>query len=170
MDDGYSTRARLRVSTTRRARLDTCERPDLSFVAGLRWPNGVVCPRCGVAEPSFLSTRRLWKCRDCKKQFSAKVGTIFEDSPIGLDRWLPAGWSSTARMASAPLLKRGIKGTYVSVEPFHLFRYLDEQALRFNARKMTDAGRFVAVLRTIVGRRLTYKSLIGDAAVATTPA
>ena len=53
------------------------------------------------------------------------------------------------------LLKRAIKGTYVSVEPFHLFRYLDEQALRFNSRTMNDAGRFLSVLHTIVGRRLT---------------
>jgi transposase-like protein len=69
------------------------------------------------------------------------------------------------------LLKRGIKGTYVSVEPFHLFRYLDEQAFRFNARMTDDGSRFLAVLRTIVGRRLTYKALIGqDDALATTPA
>src|SRR6202035_704018 len=64
----------------------------LSFVANLRWPNGAICPRCGEAEPLFLATRRLWKCRGCKKQFSAKVGTIFEDSPIGLEKWLPALW------------------------------------------------------------------------------
>ncbi len=64
----------------------------LAFVAKLRWPNGVTCPECGAPEPSFLSTRRLWKCRACKKQFSVKVGTIFEDSPIGLDKWLPALW------------------------------------------------------------------------------
>ncbi len=70
------------------------------------------------------------------------------------------------------LLKRAIKGTYVSVEPWHLFRYLDEQAFRFNQRRDPDgdAGRFVKVLRTIVGRRLTYKELIGDAGLATTPA
>ena len=60
------------------------------------------------------------------------------------------------------LLKRAIKGTYASVEPFHLFRYLDEEAFRFNARKSTDAKRFLAVLRTIAGRRLTYKSLVGQ--------
>jgi transposase-like protein len=60
------------------------------------------------------------------------------------------------------LLKRGIKGTYVSVEPFHLFRYLDEQTFRFNARKTTDAKRFLDVLRATVGRRLTYKHLIGQ--------
>lgn len=60
------------------------------------------------------------------------------------------------------LLKRTIKGTYVSVEPFHLFRYLDEQSLRFNNRKMNDAERFVLVMGQIVGRRLTYKALIGS--------
>jgi transposase-like protein len=65
----------------------------LAFVARLRWPDGVVrCPRCQAAEATFLSTRRLWKCRACKKQFSAKVGTIFEDSPIALEKWLPALW------------------------------------------------------------------------------
>ena len=64
----------------------------LAFVANLRWPNGPVCPRCEAGNPLFLQTRRLWKCRGCKKQFSAKVGTIFEDSPIGLDKWLPALW------------------------------------------------------------------------------
>jgi transposase-like protein len=60
------------------------------------------------------------------------------------------------------LLKRAIKGTYVSVEPFHLFRYLDEQAFPFNTRKGPDASRFLTALRTIVGRRLTYKTMIGD--------
>jgi len=59
------------------------------------------------------------------------------------------------------LLKRAIKGTYVSVEPFHLFRYLDEQCFRFNNRKMTDAERFAHAAATIVGKRLTYNTLIG---------
>jgi hypothetical protein len=60
------------------------------------------------------------------------------------------------------LLKRGLKGTYVSVEPFHLFRYLDEQVFRFNERKRNDHGRFKALLSAIVGKRLTYKELIGN--------
>jgi hypothetical protein len=60
------------------------------------------------------------------------------------------------------LLKRTLKGTYVSVEPFHLFRYLDEQAYRFNNRKDNDAGRFAGVLASVTGRRLTYKALIGE--------
>ena len=61
------------------------------------------------------------------------------------------------------LLKRSIKGTYVSVEPFHLFRYLDEQSFRFNTRRATDADRVVRVLEAVVGRRLTYDELIGAA-------
>jgi transposase-like protein len=62
------------------------------------------------------------------------------------------------------LLKRALKGTYVSVEPFHLFRYVDEQAFRFNARKGTDLDRFAQVLEQIVGKRLQYKQLISQAA------
>ncbi|HVT57178.1 MAG TPA: IS1595 family transposase [Thermoanaerobaculia bacterium] len=293
--------------------------PDISlaFVARLRWPDGVVtCPRCEAAEATFLSTRRLWKCRSCKKQFSAKVGTIFEDSPIPLEKWLPALWlvvnckngissyelgralgvsqhtawfmghrlrlavqaggfrmlsgevevdetyiggkarfmhkdkraekitgtggmgkaavmgllerhgedghsrvkakvvPNVRRKTLAPavreqvvagselftdalpsynepaedythqvidhaesyakgkihtnglenfwsLLKRRLKGTYVSVEPFHLFRYLDEQVFRFNSRKMTDGLRFLRAAAGIIGKRLTYSELTG---------
>jgi hypothetical protein len=62
------------------------------------------------------------------------------------------------------LLKRGINGTYVSVEPFHLFRYLDEQAFRFNNRKETDGERFDMAVRQIVGRRLTWDRLTGKEA------
>ena len=58
----------------------------------MRWPNGVECPNCDSKELSYLSTRRVWKCKACKKQFSVKVGSIMEDSPIGLDRWLAAIW------------------------------------------------------------------------------
>ena len=293
---------------------DTCIR----FVAAMRWPDGKpVCPRCGSVEAYFLATRRIWKCRACGKQFSVKVGTIFEDSPIGLDKWLPAFWMvvnckngvssyeiaralgvtqqtgwymnhrirlalqtgtfrkmggevevdetfiggrarfmhkdrrdkaikgrgpmgkavvmgllerhgtdghstvtlkhlpTTRRRALDPavrehvepgtevftdalpsydalnteyahqvidhaesyaegkvhtnglenfwsLLKRSVKGTYVSVEPFHLFRYLDEQAYRFNTRKMPDGERFVRAMRGVVGKRLMYKDLIGE--------
>lgn len=293
------------------------------FVAELRWPDGPTCPLCGSREASFLRTRRIWKCKGCKKQYSVKLGTIFEDSPLGLDKWLPALWllanakngissyelhralrvtqktawfmlsrirlamqaksfekmggeggtveadesyiggkrgnmhkakqervapssrrthmqavfgmlerkagdkHSTVRLAHVQttrkhvleshirenvaagsalytdahptyrrlaavhfgddythaavdhavayvdgqvhtnnlenfwsLLKRSIKGTYVSVDPFHLFRYLDEQAYRFNTRVASDGERFVGVVRAIVGKRLTYKALI----------
>lgn len=63
-----------------------------NFLMELRWPNGVECPECGGREVSYLSTRRLWKCKACKKQFSVKVGSLMEDSPIGLDKWLAAIW------------------------------------------------------------------------------
>jgi hypothetical protein len=59
------------------------------------------------------------------------------------------------------LLKRGIKGTYVSVEPFHLFRYLDEQAYRFNERKRNDSERFIGDASSVLGRRLTSEELTG---------
>jgi transposase-like protein len=297
----------------------------LAFMVELRWPDGVTCPTCGGRDVSFISTRRIWTCREQheRRQFSAKVGTIFEDSPIGLDKWFAAmfmigsaknGVSSyevargidvtqktawfmlhrirfamqrgtfdkflgdveadetyiggkarfmhphkraakitgtggmnksavmgllerhgpdghsrvrvkhvaNARRASvapevrqhvAPgsalytdalksyeglteydhqvidhaesyvkgkvhtnglenfwsLLKRCIKGTYVSVEPFHLFRYLDEEAHRFNTRKVKDGTRFADTLRSVVGKRLTYKTLTGkDMLPATT--
>jgi transposase-like protein len=295
------------------------------FLAELRWPKGEpVCPECGSANTALIPSRGLWRCREkaCKKQFSVKVGTIFEDSPLGLDKWLPVVWMicsakngvssyeigravgvtqksawfmlhrvrlamkaggfdkftgeveadetfiggkarfmhhgkrtdkvrgtgsvgktavmgllerhgpdghsrvatkivpNTRRASLAPnirervepgsdvftdalssyndlsrdyvhemidhaetyvrgrvhtnglenfwsLLKRAIKGTYVSVEPFHLFRYLDEESFRFNTRRATDAWRFVHVLRNIVGRRLTYEHLTGAEAPAT---
>ena len=66
------------------------------------------------------------------------------------------------------LLKRGIKGTYVSVEPFHMFRYLDEQCFRFNERFGNDGDRFETVMKQIVGKRLTYKDLTGKAEGSTT--
>jgi transposase-like protein len=289
--------------------LDVCT----DFVAKLRWPNGPVCLKCGGTEHSYLTTRRLWKCKACKKQFSVKVGTIFEDSALGLDKWLPAVWlianskngisshelgralgttqksawfmlhrirlamqtgsfdkfsgevevdetyiggkarnmhkierkrkiggqwnrnkipvagvlerggrvrasvleganrkdmqDNVRRHVAAgatiysdshtgysgldadyahvtvdhaeayangrvhtngmenfwSLLKRGLHGTYISVEPFHLFRYLVERVFTFNMRDLTDLGRFTAVLTACAGRRLTWDELTGKA-------
>src|SRR5712691_4080046 len=68
--------------------IDVCTQ----FVAEIRWPDGPVCPDCGGTEHSYLTTRRLWKCKACKHQFSVKVGTIFEDSSIKLKNWLTAVW------------------------------------------------------------------------------
>jgi transposase-like protein len=59
------------------------------------------------------------------------------------------------------LLKRGLRGTYVSVEPFHLFRYLDEQVFRFNNRRLTDSERFSMIVTGVVGKRVTYDELTG---------
>src|SRR6266542_6903761 len=69
--------------------------PDRCFeyAKKFRWPNGKVsCPRCGSEKHSFIKTRRIWFCYSCQKQFTLKLGTIFEDSPLGLDKWMSAFW------------------------------------------------------------------------------
>jgi hypothetical protein len=70
--------------------------PDVTLqtMVELRWPNGVCCPTCARTDVRFIATRRLWECKGKhpKRQFSAKVGTIFEDSPISLDKWFAALW------------------------------------------------------------------------------
>ena len=67
----------------------------LDFMKGIRWPDGVTCPYCDGKEHSFIKASNVWHCKACKKRFSIKVGTVMEDSPIGLDKWLPAFWLIT---------------------------------------------------------------------------
>jgi transposase-like protein len=235
------------------------------YVTARRWPNGVSCPTCASTTVNFLAKQERWECRNKhpKRQFSMKTGTIYEDSPLGIDKWLTATWLvvnckngvSSCEVARAlnitqksawfmvrrirvslgmstpdkltgeveadetfiggkarnmhitvrkrritglsyeglatdyahqvvdqavqyvdgkihtnglenfwSLLKRGISGTYISIEPFHLFRYLDEQAFRYNhCKNMNDADRFNIAIRQIVGKRLTYDQLTGKA-------
>jgi transposase-like protein len=290
----------------------------LKFMVARRWPNGVECPTCGRDDVRFIATRRMWECKaeHARKQFSAKVGTIFEDSALPLDKWLVAIWlvanckngissyevgraigvtqksawfmlhrirlamqnrsilklggngsevevdetfiggaarnmhrdkhrrriTETGTKDKTPvlgimerggevrammvptrrkhhlqaevrahvkagsaiytdallsyqglnnqdfvhqtidhaekyvdgqvhtnglenfwsLLKRGLKGTYVSVEPFHLFRYLDEQVFRYNCRELPhDGARFEHVTNHLFGKRLTYAEVTG---------
>lgn len=69
------------------------------YFAAVRWPHGIACPRygCGSADVRYISGKRpRWVCKECKREFTAKVGTIFEDSPIGFDKWLPAIWLLSA--------------------------------------------------------------------------
>ena len=284
----------------------------VAYMAAKRWPNGVTCPTCGNTRVSYDAKAWRWQCSShhAQRKFSLKTGTILEDSPLGLDKWLPCVWLVTnckngvssweihralgvtqktawfmlqrARLALQgkqgaklsgeieadetliggkarfmhkgrredmrerdnfgktlvaavlerggtirakvvktrrkpelqklvrenveagsdlytdslksydgldefkhqavdhaetyvngrvhtngcenfwALLKRSLKGTYVSVEPWHLFRYLDEQVFRYNNRKdMNDADRFDLAISQIVGKRLTYDELIG---------
>jgi transposase-like protein len=65
-----------------------------NFFVGIRWPGGVTCPHCGSKDVHYLANQRRWKCKEKhpQRQFSAKVGTVFEDSPLGLDKWLVAVW------------------------------------------------------------------------------
>jgi len=286
----------------------------LETVAKAKWPNGPECPQCGAKKLSFLMTRLMWTCLSCRKQFSVKVGTIFEDSAVPLNKWLTAMWlvgnckngissyelakdlevtqrtawfmnhriryamhtgsinkmtgtveadetfiggkarnmhagkrvgkihgrgpmgkaivfglleRETGKVRTSvvgtrrkhhlhaeireyvepksalysdalksydgldeythkvvdhaeryvdgtvhtnrlenfwSLLKRAIGGTYVSVEPFHLFRYLDEQSFRYNERHDTDAERFHKVLGSVAGKRLTWNTLTSQEA------
>ena len=295
----------------------------LAYMVSIRWPDGVECPTCGRKDVVFLANQNKWQCKSVHhhRQFSVKVGTIFEDSPISLDKWLVAVWMITnckngvssyeigrdlgitqksawfmlhrirlamqrkslmklggkghevevdetfiggaarfmnpvrrRRLVTGPgvsgkvpvigildrktkevratviqgrrkhhlqpevlgtvkqgssvytdnlmsyqgldykgfehkvidhavryvdgqvhtnglenfwsLLKRGLKGTYVSVEPFHLFRYVDEQVFRYNNRatkesKVTDGDRFDMVLSHVLGKRLTFAEVTG---------
>src|SRR5687768_3980029 len=68
------------------------EQNAFEFAVALRWPTGVFCPFCQSPENSFISTRRVWKCKGCRRQFSVRVGTIFEDSPLPLGKWLMVIW------------------------------------------------------------------------------
>lgn len=68
------------------------EQTCIDAIAELRWPDGPICPKCGHNEHYYLATQRRWKCKQCKKQFSVKQGTIFEDSPVPLEKWLIALW------------------------------------------------------------------------------
>ena len=293
------------------------------YMVGLKWPDGrIICPQCGGDKIGNIITRSMLQCKDkeCRKQFSVKIGTIFEDSPLSLSSWFVAVWcianakngisscevaralgvtqktawfmmhrirlamqtptfdkfsgevesdetfvggkadnmhraererritgrgptgkaivhgllergqggeSSQVRASVVPnteadtllpeitrnvergakvytdastsyadlaardfwhqfidhgvryvrdrvhvnglenfwtLLKRGLKGTYVAVSPFHLFRYVDEQSFRFNQRRDTDSGRFAFVMRAVLGKRITFRRLcaLGD--------
>lgn len=288
--------------------IDRCN----EYMVRIKWEGGnITCPKCGACGDRIgkIETRKMLRCKDCRKQFSYKVGTIFEDSPIGLDKWFVAVWSVTnckngvssyelsralgvtqksawymlqrirlalqngsfkklegtvesdetfvggkaknmhrdrkaikvtgrgavgkaivhgilerggkvtARVVKSQrrsilqpairqlveegstiytdalksyaglgdayahevidhakeyvrgdvhtngmenfwsLLKRCINGTYISVMPWHLFRYVDEQVFRFNERKLSDSERFDAAMKGTVGKRLTYESL-----------
>jgi transposase-like protein len=64
----------------------------IDTVAALRWPKGPICPKCEGKDHYYLASQRRWKCKACARQFSVKVGTTFEDSPLSLDKWLCALW------------------------------------------------------------------------------
>jgi transposase-like protein len=68
------------------------EQTCIDAVASMRWPDGPVCPECDTPNPYYIKTQKRWKCRECRIQFSVKRGSIFEDSPISLSKWLPALW------------------------------------------------------------------------------
>jgi transposase-like protein len=119
------------------------------FVKTLRWADSeVVCPRCGGADPIFISTRRIWKCRACKRQFSIKVGTIFEDSPLGFEKWLPAFWliANSKNSISSHELGRALKVTQRTAW-FMLHRIRDAM----EARSIVQLSGIVEVDESFIG-------------------
>jgi transposase-like protein len=119
------------------------------FVKNLRWADGkVACPRCGGANPTFISTRRIWKCKACKRQFSIKVGTIFEDSPLGFEKWLPAFWliANSKNSISSHELGRALNVTQRTAW-FMLHRIRDAM----EARSITQLSGIVEVDETFIG-------------------
>jgi transposase-like protein len=146
----------------------------LDFLVLRRWPDGVVCPSCGSKEVKFLATRRVWECKGkhAKKQFSIKVGTIFEDSPISLDKWLTATWmiANCKNGVSSYEIHRGVGVTQKSAW-FMLHRI--RLALRTGSfEKIGGEGSEVEVDETFVGGKLKnmhmekqnrYRALSGTA-------
>ena len=106
----------------------------------MRWPNGVACPRmgCGSASVQVIATRKAWRCKECKRQFTAKVGTIFEDSPIPFTKWLPAFWllANTKNGTSSCELARAL-GVSQKTAWFMLHRVRETMTTRTFERKFS---------------------------------
>lgn len=131
--------------------------PDVctGFVAKLRWPDGPTCPRCGSTEHSFLTTRNLWRCKGCKKQYSVKVGSLFEDSAIALDKWLTAIWliANSKRGISSHELGRSIGLTQKSAWfVLHRVRLAMRTGSfdRFDGTDGTEYDRFAKLAKRLV--------------------
>ena len=129
------------------------------FFVQIRFPNGVACPRqgCGSARVAYLAKHRRWYCNECKRQFSAKVGTIFEDSPIGLDKWLPAVWliASNRNGISSYEIARGLEVTQKTAW-FMLHRIREAMQDRRRSRILTGT---VEVDEAYIGGKHHNKSL-----------
>ncbi|MGC2109892.1 MAG: IS1595 family transposase [Candidatus Korobacteraceae bacterium] len=127
----------------------TDEQVCIDAVAAMRWPEGVECPHCDAKQPYYLKTQKRWKCRMCRKQFSVKVGTIFEDSPVSLCKWLPALWMivSDKNGISSWELHRAL-GVTQKTAWFMLHRL--RLAMRHNSIRKLDGGP-VEVDETYIG-------------------
>src|ERR1700733_12124409 len=127
------------------------------FAKKLRWPDGnVVCPRCNASKNSFIKTRRLWFCYACKRQFTIKVKTIMEDSPIGLDKWMTAFWllANAKNGISSHELGRAI-GVTQTTAWFMLQRIREVMKKHaFDTRKIGGEGSTLEVDETFVGGKV----------------
>jgi len=127
------------------------------FAKKLRWPDGnVVCPRCSVAKNSFIKTRKLWFCYACKRQFTIKVKTIMEDSPISLDKWMTAFWllANAKNGISSHELGRAL-GVTQTTAWFMLQRIREVmKAKTFGGSKIGGEGNEIEVDETFIGGKV----------------
>jgi transposase-like protein len=129
-----------RIPTTLLEAMSFYGDPDVAtqVLAAARWGQSPECLHCHSRERHFyISTRRIWKCRSCRKQFSPKAGTIFEDSPIGLDRWLIAIWmvaNAEQQRVSSYKLHRLLQVTQTTAQVMLRRIYLAAQACRCGVR------------------------------------
>src|SRR5258708_21706149 len=126
------------------------------FAKKLRWPDGnVVCPRCNAAKNSFIKTRRLWFCYACKRQFTIKVKTIMEDSPITLDKWMTAFWllANAKNGISSHELGRSLGVTQTTA--WFMLQRIREVLKKhaFDSRKIGGEGSELEVDETFVAAR-----------------
>jgi transposase-like protein len=121
------------------------------YAVAMRWPNGVACPRqgCGSASVQAIKSRKIWRCKECKRQFSVRVGSVFEDSPISFSKWLPAFWllSNTKNGTSSCELARHLKVSQKTAW-FMLHRVREAMRTRTFERKFSGD---VEVDETFVG-------------------
>src|ERR1035441_2555509 len=134
--------------------LDVCR----ETLAAVRWPDGIRCPHCGGKEIWTINSKTrgiIWRCKACLKQFTVKVGTLFEDSPLGLDKWLPAYWLevSSKKDVSSYQLARALKVTQRTAW-FMLYRI--RPAMRENGDNGQLSGE-VEVDETFVGGKERFK-------------
>jgi transposase-like protein len=125
----------------------------MDYAVTLRWPDGkIVCPRCQSPKNYFIKTRRIWLCRGCNKQFTIKVGTIFEDSPLGMDKWMAAYWMlcNCKNGVSSMEIHRTLGITQKSAW-FMLQRLRLAMQDDFYGKKLGGKGREVEVDETLIG-------------------
>lgn len=128
-----------------------------AYAVQMRWPNGVACPRdgCGSADVQAITTRKLWRCKECRRQFSVRVGTIFEASPIPFSKWLPAFWllANTKNGTSSCELARAI-GVTQKTAWFMLHRIRETMTTKTFERKFAGV---VEADETYVGGKIRNK-------------
>ena len=140
------------------------EQTCVNAVAEMRWPDGeVVCEGCGeVGNTIWLANQKRWKCRDCRKQFSVKRGTIFHDSPLGLDKWMIAMWmlANCRNGVSSHELARTIGITQKSA--WHMLHRIRKAMEDQSGEKLGGDGTIVEADETfVVARSRTCTSIAG---------